>query len=99
VKRRNASGRDPGCAWVGIVLYASSRSDKAGGTTEITRDGETPTKRFGKSDPYRLELEEFAATIRERRERQSAPNEILGNARATSALLNFARSGGGMRKV
>ncbi len=82
-----------------IVLDAPFRPDKAGGTVEITRDGETVTERFRESDPYRLELEEFAAAIREGRDPAVGPEEILGNARAVSALLSSARSGGGSLEV
>ena len=77
-----------------IVLDAPFRPDKAGGTVEITRDDETATEHFEQSDPYRLELEEFATAIWEGREPIAGPNEILGNARAVSALLESARAGG-----
>lgn len=50
-------------------------------------------------DPYRLELEEFAAAIREERDPAVGPAEILGNARTLEALLNSARSGGEVREV
>jgi D-xylose 1-dehydrogenase (NADP+, D-xylono-1,5-lactone-forming) len=82
-----------------IVLDAPFRPDKAGGTVEITRDGETVTERFAEDDPYRLELEEFAAAIREGREPLVGPGEILGNARAVSVLLSSARSHGGVREA
>jgi len=32
---------------------------------EVVRSSETATEHFGKSDPYRLELEELARAIRE----------------------------------
>jgi len=82
-----------------IVLDAPFRPDKAGGTVEITRGDETVTESFGESDPYRLELEEFAAAILEKRDPAVGPDEILGNARAIDALLNSARSGGEAREV
>ncbi len=82
-----------------IVLDAPFRPDKAGGTVEITHDDETVTESFGESDPYRLELEEFAAAIREGRDPAIGPDEILGNARAIDTLLNSARSGGGAREA
>jgi xylose dehydrogenase (NAD/NADP) len=77
-----------------ISLDAPFRADKEGGTIEITRGGETSTETFEGADPYRAELEEFAAAIREGREPAVGPREILGNARAISALLDSARSGG-----
>jgi D-xylose 1-dehydrogenase (NADP+, D-xylono-1,5-lactone-forming) len=82
-----------------IFLDAPFRPDKAGGNIEITRGNAATTEHFRKSDPYRLEIEEFAAAIREGRDPTVGPDEILGNARAVSALLNSARSGGGARKI
>ena len=76
-----------------IFLDTPFRADKAGGTIEITR-GETYTETFEGADPYRAELEEFAAAIREGREPAVGPREILSNARAINALLDAARSGG-----
>jgi D-xylose 1-dehydrogenase (NADP+, D-xylono-1,5-lactone-forming) len=76
-----------------ISLDAPFRADKAGGTMEITRGSETSTESFEAADPYRAELEEFAAAIREGREPAVGPREILGNARAIGALLHSARSG------
>src|SRR5919107_1724834 len=69
----------------------------AGGTIQILRGGETPTETFEAADPYRAELEEFAAAIREGREPAVGPREILGNARAIGGLLESARSGGQAR--
>jgi predicted dehydrogenase len=66
---------------------------------EIVREDEVDIEHFGQSDPYRLELEEFAATIREGREPAVGPDEILGNARAVEALLQSARSGGNAREI
>jgi len=77
-----------------IFLDAPFRADKAGGTMEILRGGETSTETFETADPYRAELEEFAAAIREHREPAVGPREILGNARAIGALLESARRGG-----
>jgi D-xylose 1-dehydrogenase (NADP+, D-xylono-1,5-lactone-forming) len=77
-----------------IVLDAPFRADKAGGRMEITRSGETSTETFAEDDPYRAELEEFAAAIREEREPAVGPREILGNARAISALLESTRQDG-----
>ncbi len=82
-----------------LVLDAPFRPDKAGGTVEITHDDETVTESFGESDPYRLELEEFAAAIREKRDPAVGPDEILGNARAVGALLGSAKSGGRARDL
>ena len=82
-----------------ITLDAPFRPDKAGGVMEVMRRSETITKRFGEGDPYRLELEEFAAAIREERDPAVGPDEILGNARALGALLGSARSGGDPREV
>ncbi len=82
-----------------IILNAPFRPDKAGGEIEIVRGDETSTERFGPSDPYRLELEEFAAAIREGRDPAVGPGEILGNARTIEALLESARSGGNTREV
>ena len=77
-----------------ISLDAPFRADKAGGTIEITRGGESSTETFEAADPYRAELEEFAAAIHEGRESAVGPREILINARAINALLDAARSGG-----
>ena len=83
----------------GISLDAPFRADKAGGTLEISRGGETSTETFEAADPYHAELEEFAAAIREGREPAVGPREILGNARAIDALLESARSGGRAREL
>jgi predicted dehydrogenase len=77
-----------------ISLDTPFRADKAGGKLEITRGGEMTTESFGEADPYRAELEEFAAAIREGRGPAVGPGEILGNARAISALLESARQDG-----
>ncbi len=77
-----------------ISLDAPFRADKAGGKLEITRGGETTAETFGEADPYRAELEEFAAAIREGREPVVGRQEILGNARAIEALLGSARGDG-----
>jgi D-xylose 1-dehydrogenase (NADP+, D-xylono-1,5-lactone-forming) len=82
-----------------ISLDAPFRADKAGGTMEIMRGGETSTETFEAADPYRVELEEFAAAVREGREPAVGPREILGNARAIGALLESARSGGRARDL
>lgn len=82
-----------------IVLNAPFRPDKAGGKIEIIRGDESSTEHFGQSDPYRLELEEFAAAIREGRDPTVGPSEILGNAHAIEAILESARSGGNLREV
>jgi D-xylose 1-dehydrogenase (NADP+, D-xylono-1,5-lactone-forming) len=77
-----------------ISLDAPFRADKSGGRMEVTRGGETSTESFESADPYRAELEEFAAAIRENRDPAVGPSEILGNARAIHALLSSARQGG-----
>lgn len=77
-----------------LFLDAPFRADKSGGTMEVTRGGETSTETFESADPYRAELEEFAAAIREDRDPAVGPREILGNARAIHALLSSARQGG-----
>jgi D-xylose 1-dehydrogenase (NADP+, D-xylono-1,5-lactone-forming) len=77
-----------------ISLDAPFRADKAGGTIEVNRGGETSTENFDAADPYRAELEEFASAIREDREPAVGPHEILGNARAIGALLDSARRDG-----
>jgi xylose dehydrogenase (NAD/NADP) len=77
-----------------ISLGTPFRADKAGGKLEITRGGETTAEGFGEADPYRAELEEFAAAIREDREPAVGSQEILGNARAIGALLQSARQDG-----
>ncbi|HET7272354.1 MAG TPA: Gfo/Idh/MocA family oxidoreductase [Rubrobacter sp.] len=82
-----------------IVLDAPFRADKAGGRMEITHSGETSTETFAEADPYMAELEEFAAAVREEREPAVGPREILGNARAINALLDSARTGGGVRDL
>lgn len=82
-----------------IVLDAPFRADKAGGTMEVVRGGETDTESFGEANPYLAELEEFAAAIREGREPAVGHREIVGNARAINALLQSARSGGEVREV
>ena len=82
-----------------ISLDAPFRADKAGGTIEITRGGQTSTETFKAADPYRAELEEFAAAISEDREPAVGPSEILGNARAMGSLLDSARSGGQARDL
>jgi D-xylose 1-dehydrogenase (NADP+, D-xylono-1,5-lactone-forming) len=76
-----------------ISLDAPFRADKVGSKMEITRGGKTSTETFETADPYRAELEEFAAAIREDREPAVGPREILGDARAIGALLDSARSG------
>lgn len=81
------------------TLPAPFRPDKAGGEISITRNGETTTETFEPGDPYRMELEELAAAVRERREPAIGPEEIRGNARALDALLSSARDGGSSRKV
>jgi predicted dehydrogenase len=80
-----------------ISMDAPFRADKAGGKLEIT-GGETSTETFGEADPYRAELEEFAAAIREDREPAVGPREILGNARAIDALVSSARARGAPRE-
>jgi xylose dehydrogenase (NAD/NADP) len=82
-----------------ITLDTPFRPDKAGGTMEIRRGDEATTERYGESDPYRLELEEFANAIREGRDPAIGPHEILGNARTVEALLESARSDGNPREV
>jgi D-xylose 1-dehydrogenase (NADP+, D-xylono-1,5-lactone-forming) len=82
-----------------ITLSAPFRPDKAGGKMELVRGDEVSAEHFGQSDPYRLELEEFAAAIREEREPAIGPDEILGNARTVEALLESARSDGTPREV
>jgi xylose dehydrogenase (NAD/NADP) len=82
-----------------ISLDAPFRADKAGGTMEILHGGETSTETFEGADPYRAELEEFAAAISEGREPAVGPREILGNARTIGALLDSARSGGQVRDL
>jgi len=77
-----------------ISLDAPFRADKSGGKMEVSRGGETSAETFKAADPYRAELEEFAAAIREGREAAVGPSEILGNARAIGALLESARQGG-----
>ena len=60
-----------------------------------SRAATTPTtETFEEADPYRTELEEFAAAIRESREPAVGPREILGNARTLAALLASARADG-----
>jgi D-xylose 1-dehydrogenase (NADP+, D-xylono-1,5-lactone-forming) len=82
-----------------IALDAPFRPDKAGGKIEILRGDEASVEHFGQSDPYQLELEEFAAAIREKRDPTTGPREILGNARVIEAILESAHSGGAPRKV
>ena len=82
-----------------ITLDAPFRPDKAGGKMEIFHGDEASTERFGESDPYRLELEEFARAIREGRDPTIGPDEILGNSRTVEAVLESARSGGNPREV
>ena len=82
-----------------ISLDAPFRADKAGGTLEILRGGENSTESFEGADPYRAELEEFAAAVREGREPAVGTREILGNARAIASLLDSARSGGRARDL
>lgn len=81
------------------TLLAPFRPDKSGGEILLTRDGETITETFEPGDPYRLELEEFAAAVRGGREPAAGPDEILGNARALGALLASARSGGSAQEI
>lgn len=82
-----------------ITLDAPFRADKAGGTIEAARGVEIERERFEAGDPYRAELEEFAAAISEGREPAVGPAEILGNARVISALLDSARADGEAREV
>ncbi len=76
-----------------ISLDAPFRADKSGGKMGVSRGGEMSTETFESADPYRAELEEFAAAIREGREPAVGRQEILGNARAIEALLGSARDG------
>jgi D-xylose 1-dehydrogenase (NADP+, D-xylono-1,5-lactone-forming) len=82
-----------------ISLDAPFRADKSGGRMEVTRGGETSTESFESADPYRAELEEFAAAIRENRDPAVGPSEILGNARAIHALLSSAWQGGNAQSL
>ncbi len=82
-----------------IILEAPFRADKAGGSIEIHRGGETETESFDGGDPYLAELKEFAAAVREQREPSVGPAEILGNARAIGALLESARQGGRVQSL
>ena len=82
-----------------ISLDAPFRADKAGGKLEITRGGETTAESFDEADPYRAELEEFAAAVREGRDPAVGLQEILGNARAIEALLESARADGQAREI
>ncbi|HSK99359.1 MAG TPA: Gfo/Idh/MocA family oxidoreductase [Rubrobacteraceae bacterium] len=82
-----------------ISLDAPFRADKSGGTIHVERGGEKSTETFESADPYRAELEEFAAAVREDREPAVGPREILGNARAIAALLDSARSGGALEDL
>jgi D-xylose 1-dehydrogenase (NADP+, D-xylono-1,5-lactone-forming) len=82
-----------------IFLAAPFRADKAGGALKIMHGGETSAETFEAANPYRAELEEFAAAIREGREPAVGPREILGNARAMGALLGSAKSGGRPRDL
>lgn len=77
-----------------LRLEAPFRPDKAGGAIEVVRGDESTTETFEPDEPYRRELEEFAAAVREKREPAVGPREMLGNARALSALLNSARESG-----
>jgi D-xylose 1-dehydrogenase (NADP+, D-xylono-1,5-lactone-forming) len=82
-----------------VTLHAPFRADKAGGTLKISRGVELDAEHFETGAPYLVELEEFAAAIREGREPAVGPAEILGNARAINALLDSAREGGGGRSL
>jgi predicted dehydrogenase len=82
-----------------ISLDTPFRADKSGGRMEVTRSGETSTETFESADPYRAELEEFAAAIRENRDPAVGPSEILGNARAIHALLSSAWQGGNAQSL
>ena len=82
-----------------LRLEAPFRADKAGGKIEILRDDESSAETFEAGEPYRLELEEFAAAVRGGRESAVGPQEMLGNARALSALLSSAREGGRVQSL
>ena len=82
-----------------VTLHAPFRADKAGGTLKISRGVELDAEHFETGAPYLVELEEFAAAIREGREPAVGPAEILGNARAINALLDSARESGGGRSL
>ena len=82
-----------------ITLDAPFRADKSGGSLKLLRNGEENTETFESADPYRAELDEFAAAVSEGREPAVGPAEILGNARAIGALLDSARSGGEPRET
>lgn len=81
------------------TLRAPFRPDKSGGEIVLTRGDETTTETFEPGDPYRMELEELAAAVREGREPTVGTEEILGNARALDALLASARSGGSPQTI
>lgn len=82
-----------------ITLGAPFRPDKDGGSIEILRGDESETESFEEGNPYLAELEEFAAAIRDGREPAVGPEEILGNARAISGLLDSARQGGRVQSL
>ena len=77
-----------------LRLEAPFRPDKAGGSIEILHGDESTVETFEADEPYRRELEEFAAAVREDREPAVGPQEMLGNSRALSALLRSSRESG-----
>ena len=82
-----------------LGLEAPFRPDKAGGSIEILQDDGSTVETFEADEPYRRELEEFAAAVREKREPAVGPREMLGNARALGALLRSAREGGRVQSL
>lgn len=81
------------------TLNAPFRPDKSGGEILLTRGDETTAETFEPGDPYRMELEELAAAVREGREPAIGSGEIMGNASALTALLASARSGGSSQEI
>ncbi len=74
--RRGGSGWRSRAPKEPSALDAPFRADKSGGRIEISRDGESSTETFEAADPYRAELEEFAAAIREGREPTVGPRRF-----------------------
>ena len=82
-----------------ITLEAPFRPDKSGGGIKISRGDAVETETVEEADPYLAELEEFAAAVREIREPSVGQREILGNARALSALMDSAHQGGRVQSL
>jgi D-xylose 1-dehydrogenase (NADP+, D-xylono-1,5-lactone-forming) len=88
---------------VGLVVAGSRTTatvaDPWHGLTPGISLGDGEHVAIAAADPYRLQLEDFAAAVRESRPALVSGNEITGQARTLEALIESARLGGARRLV